>query len=161
MAHRLAANERWLCASHSYVQRRGIPLTPKELESHSYICIRENNDDVTLWHFRSRDKSASAASSPRQSMRMDPALVTNDGEVARQWAELGLGIVLRSQWDVEAAVIAGRLVRVLSDWEMGRADILALTPSRNGISRNVEQFVSCLREQSVDAPSYGLAAGNR
>lgn len=145
VAYRLASNERWLCASPSYIKRRGEPSSPKDLAAHACICIRENNDDVTLWHFRSRRQSASAAAGPRQSLRINPLLSSNDGEVARQWAESGLGLVLRPQWDAEAAIAADRLVRVLAGWEFDRADIVALAPTRKGLSPKVEQFIECSR----------------
>ena len=35
---------------------------------------------------------------------------SNDGGTARYWAEQGLGLVLRSQWDVEEVVRKGKLV---------------------------------------------------
>ena len=149
VAYRLATNERWLCASPSYLKRRGVPSTPKDLSAHGCICIRENNDDVTLWHFRSRARNSGAATGLRQSLRINPILSSNDGEVARQWAEKGLGLVLRSQWDAEAAIAAGRLVRVLDDWEFDRADIVALAPTRKGRSPKVELFIACL---SITSP---------
>ena len=145
VAYRLASNERWLCASPSYLKRRGVPSTPKDLNAHTCICIRENNDDVTLWHFRSRARNSSNAAGTRQSLRINPTLSSNDGEVVRQWAEKGLGLLLRSQWDAEAAIAAGRLVRVLTDWEFDRADIVALAPIRKGRSPKVEQFIECLK----------------
>lgn len=149
VAYRLAANERWLCASPDYIRRRGVPISPKDLITHDCICIRENNDDVTLWHFRPRQLKSSAAGEARQSQRIDPSLSSNDGEVARLWAERGLGIVLRSQWDLDAAIAAGRLVRVLADWEFDRADIVALVPSRKGMSQKVERFIECLKVVST------------
>ena len=145
VAYRLATNERWLCASPSYLKRRGTPSTPKDLSTHACICIRENNDDVTLWHFRLRASNSGSAAGTRQSLRITPILSSNDGEVARQWAEKGLGLVLRSQWDAEAAIAAGRLVRVLAAWEFDRADILALAPTRKSVSPKVELFIECLR----------------
>ena len=52
VARELAANDRWLCASPDYLRRHGTPATPRELLEHACICIRENEEDVTLWHLR-------------------------------------------------------------------------------------------------------------
>lgn len=141
VAHPLAANERWLCASPAYLREHGTPRGPADLTCHSCICIRENDEDVTLWHMR-------LVEGPRKSetLRIHPAFVTNDGSVARQWAEDGMGLVLRSQWDAAAAVAAGRLQRVMADWTFGAAPVAVLVPTRKGQSPRTQAFVNFLKE---------------
>lgn len=146
VARVLAANDRWLCASPDYLQRHGTPATPRALLEHACICIRENEEDVTLWHLRpakSRDKGGRAAQD--QTLRVTPSYVTNDGGVARRWAEQGLGLVLRSQWDMEEAIAQGRLVRVLPDWHFGSAPVTLLVPTRKGRTARVQALVSFLQ----------------
>jgi DNA-binding transcriptional LysR family regulator len=77
-------------------------------------------------------------------LRVTPAFTTNDGSVARRWAEEGLGLVLRSQWDVADAVAAGKLVRLLSDWDFGSAPVIALVPTRKGRSLRIQALLSYL-----------------
>jgi DNA-binding transcriptional LysR family regulator len=79
-----------------------------------------------------------------ETLRINPAFVTNDGSVARQWAEDGIGIVLRSQWDVTEAVAAGRLERVMADWALGAAPVVLLVPTRKGRSPRTHALVSFL-----------------
>jgi DNA-binding transcriptional LysR family regulator len=122
VARTLAGNERWLCASPEYLAAWGTPQAPEQLSNHRCLCIRENEEDVTLWHLR---KGA-----VRRALRIEPAMLSNDGSVARQWAEQGQGLVLRSEWDVGEAIAAGRLVRVLADWSFESAPVLLLVPSR-------------------------------
>ncbi|WP_332741540.1 LysR substrate-binding domain-containing protein [Hydrogenophaga sp.] len=105
--------------------------------SHATICIRENDEDVSLWHYRK--------GSTRSAIRVSPTMVSNDGEVARTWAQAGLGVVLRSQWDVEHLVAQGKLVRLLADWQFDRADIVALVPGRRGNTQRVQACVEHLR----------------
>ncbi|MFH7611599.1 LysR substrate-binding domain-containing protein, partial [Pseudomonas syringae pv. tagetis] len=50
IARPLAQNHRWLCASAAYLAQHGVPSTPEELARHRCICIRGNEEDVTLWH---------------------------------------------------------------------------------------------------------------
>ena len=140
VAHTLAANQRWLCASPAYLARHGTPAGPADLAGHACICIRENDEDVTLWHMR----PASGESRKGETLRIDPAYVTNDGGVARQWAEDGLGLVLRSQWDAAGPVAAGRLRRVLADFDFGAAPVLVLVPTRSGRSARTQALVSFL-----------------
>lgn len=146
VARPLAQNERWLCASPDYLSRHGTPLAPDELAGHRCVCIRENEEDVTLWHLRKR--------SARHTVRIEPALLSNDGGVARRWAEQGLGLVLRSQWDVTDAIAKGTLVRVLEDWQFDSAPITLLVPSRKNRSSRIQALIGFL-ETSLMA-----AAGN-
>lgn len=137
-ARQLTPNERWLCASPAYLQEHGVPTAPDQLAAHRCICIRENDEDVTLWHLRKGQG--------RKTLRITPALLSNDGSVARRWAEQGLGLVLRSQWDVSDAVAGGSLVRVLADWSFDSAPIILLVPSRKLRSPRVQVLVTFLED---------------
>lgn len=138
VARTLAANERWLCASPEYLAAWGTPQAPEQLSSHRCLCIRENEEDVTLWHLR---KGA-----VRRALRIAPAMLSNDGSVARQWAEQGQGVVLRSEWDVGAAIAAGRLIRVLADWSFESAPVLLLVPSRKHQSARLRALSAFLSD---------------
>lgn len=139
VARTLVSNERWLCASPEYLAIRGTPQAPEELISHRCLCIRENEEDVTLWHLRKR--------SVRRVLRIEPAMLSNDGSAAREWAEQGQGLVLRSEWDVSEAIQAGRLVRVLSDWAFDSAPVSLLIPSRVHQSVRLRALTSFLIEE--------------
>jgi DNA-binding transcriptional LysR family regulator len=142
VGHTLATNERWLCASPGYLREHGTPRNPADLAYHACICIRENDEDVTLWHMRPGGGTARKS----ETRRINPAFVTNDGSVARQWAEDGLGLVLRSQWDVAEALATGRLEQVMADWEFGAAPVVVLVPTRKGRSARAQALVSFLVE---------------
>jgi DNA-binding transcriptional LysR family regulator len=168
VARTLSANERWLCASPDYLRLHGTPRLPRDVMAHDCICIRENDEDVTLWHLRRvkadaghRARPAKAATpaklatakraATRETLRISPAYVTNDGAVARQWAEQGMGLVLRSEWDAAEAVARGTLVRVLPDWQFDSAPVTLLVPSRKGRTARVQAVVAFLVE------SFGAA----
>lgn len=134
----LASNERWLCASPSYLKENGNPITPEDLAAHRCICIRENDEHATYWHLRRDNES--------KSLRIFPSMVSNDGGVARRWAEQDLGLVLRSQWDVVDSIAQGSLIRVMADWEFETAPILLLIPTRKNRSRKIQALASFLSE---------------
>lgn len=138
VARLLTSNDRWLCASPAYLEQHGTPSSPDQLAEHRCICIRENDEDVTLWHLRKGQG--------RKTLRIEPAMLSNDGSVARRWAEQGLGLVLRSQWDVSDAIANQRLVRVLADWQFESAPINLLVPSRKLRSPRVQALVVFLEE---------------
>ena len=90
--------------------------------------------------------------SARETVRIAPAFTTNDGSVARQWAEQGLGLVLRSEWDVAASVARGTLVRVLADWQFDSAPVTLLVPTRKGRTARVQALLQFFEESYGDAP---------
>lgn len=138
VARTLVSNERWLCASPEYLAARGTAQMPEDLVNHRCLCIRENEEDVTLWHLRKRSVS--------RVLRIEPAMLTNDGSVARDWAEQGQGLVLRSEWDVSESIRSGRLVRVLADWSFEGAPISLLVPSRKYQTARVRALANFLIE---------------
>lgn len=140
VARPLTPNDRWLCASPAYLQQHGAPASPEQLAGHRCICIRENDEDVTLWHLRQGQE--------RKTLRIKPAMLSNDGSVARRWAEEGLGLVLRSQWDVSQSLAEGRLVRVLADWRFDSAPINVLVPSKKLRSARVQALL-CFLETAL------------
>jgi len=145
VAHLLARNERWVCASPKYLSARGTPTHPRELLAHACLTVQENAEDVTLWHFRK--KSSSQPRKRSESVRISPVLKCNDGEVVRNWAVNGLGCVLRSEWDATPLIRQGRLQRILQGWEFQSADVMALVPEKREISARVDRFVKFLKKQ--------------
>jgi DNA-binding transcriptional LysR family regulator len=146
VAHPLARNERWLCASPAYLRLRGMPRTPRDLLAHDCICIRENDEDMTLWSFRRVPEDPTERAAARESLRIEPAFLTNDGSTARYWAEQDLGLVLRSEWDVADSLGRGTLVRVLEQWQFDNAPVMLLVPTRKGRSARVQAFLQFSQE---------------
>jgi DNA-binding transcriptional LysR family regulator len=151
VARTLSANERWLCASPDYLRLHGVPRVPRDVMAHACISIRENDEDVTLWHVRAAGNAAGKRAAARETLRISPAYVTNDGGVARQWAEQGMGLVLRSEWDAADAIARGTLVRVLADWQFDSAPVMLLVPTRKGRTARMQALVEFLES------SFGAA----
>lgn len=141
IAHLLARNARWVCASPAYLKRCGTPVHPGDLAQHACLSVRENEEDVTLWRYKDLD----ASSRRWEPLRVSPTLTSNNGEVVRAWAAAGLGIALRSEWDVAPSIKRGDLRRLFPSYEFEGADILALVPARRGVSARVSHFVECLK----------------
>lgn len=156
IAHRVAGNRRILCASPAYLKKAGTPRSLADLAKHRCLVIRENDEDVTVWRFRAGGKAASC--------RVDPALVSNDGEVVRDWALADEGIMLRSEWDVAGHVRAGRLAEVLASHAAPEAPIVALVPAVRGLSARSRGFIDFLKARFAPLPPWrritpGPAAG--
>jgi DNA-binding transcriptional LysR family regulator len=142
---KLAANQRFVCASPTYLATRGEPGSPEELKQHTCIALRENDEDVTLWRF-----SHKGVETP---VRIHPRLASNDGNVIKKWALAGCGIIMRSEWDVARQLNAGTLVRVLTDYQLPNADIVALSAEEAGNrSPRAEQFIQLLKQSLASRP---------
>ncbi len=137
----LAKNRRFICASPDYINKRGNPSSPQQLLNHDCLALRENNEDVTLWSFVNDNNDK------QDLVRINPVLACNEGRVIKEWAKDGLGIVMRSEWDVLPQINSGELVRLLDDYHLPDADIVALLSSpEKERSARVSGFIELLKQ---------------
>lgn len=139
ISHYIAPNRRIVCAAPDFIARHGLPAHPRELAALPTIALHENNEDVTLWQFRQRRTTVN--------IRTQPILISNDGEVIRQWAVEGLGIIMRSEWDVADALAQGELVQLLPDWKLPDANVVALTHQGAGLPERTRAFMRMMQGQ--------------
>ena len=144
IARKLASNHRVLCAAPAYLQRRGTPRKLDELLGHDCLVIKERDHPFGVWRLR--------AGAEERSVKVTGALSTNNGEMAVQWALDGMGIVLRSIWDVRADLASGRLEQVLPEWRQ-EANIWAVYPTRMSRSAKVRVSVDFLQRYFDDWPA--------
>lgn len=146
----LATNQRYICASKEYVQEMGYPETPKDLLKHRCIALRENNEDVTLWNF------TSVFDGKHEVIRINPTLASNEGRVIKDWAISGLGVIMRSEWDVQPQLNSGKLIRLLPNYSLPSANIVALLSSpEKERSARISGFITLLRERLTPCPWKG------
>jgi DNA-binding transcriptional LysR family regulator len=77
-------------------------------------------------------------------VRVGGPLVTNNGEVAHEWALEGGGLVLKSIWDVGADLEAGRLEVALPGYRVPAAPLHAIYPHTRGVAAKVKVFIEFL-----------------
>lgn len=143
----LAPNQRFLCASPDYLKQHSRITCPADLKNHQCIALRENSEDVTLWRFTHKE------SAEQQSIRIKPTYTSNEGSVVKHWAIAGNGIIMRSEWDVQPELNNGKLVRLLPDYSLPSADIVALlgTDTRSRSARSTH-FLQLLKQRLVTQP---------
>lgn len=141
----LAPNRRLLCAAPVYLTSHPPVEKPEDLALHRCLALRENNEDVTLWRFTHTTLGSAT-------VRIKPTMSTNDGEVIRDWALSGAGIIVRSEWDVARDLAAQSLHRVLPEWSLPPADVVALVHARRGRSSRTNVFLQSLREALASPP---------
>ncbi len=144
IATRLAANHRVLCASPAYLARRGTPSTLADLGTHDCVVIRERDHPFGVWRL--------TAGGGVETAKVTGSMSTNNGEIAVQWAVDGLGIVLRSIWQVGPLIRSGQLVQVLPAYRQ-EANVWAVYPTRLGNSAKVRVCVEFLQQALGDLGS--------
>ena len=140
----IAGNQRFVCASPEYLAARGEPATPADLQYHDCLVLRENDEDASLWKF-SRGSEVS-------SVRLSATLSSNDGELIRDWALAGMGVMVRSEWDVSDDIADGRLVRLLSNYILPAADVVMLVDSSSEQRLRTKKFVQHLVDNFSPPP---------
>ena len=116
---KLADNHRILVAAPAYLDRTGRPQRPEEAADHEFLRYGAASEPWLLRGPNGRTGKITAAAR----LRVD------NGDTLHDWALAGLGIALKSEVDVAQDIAAGRLERVLPEWNGGPAPIVALYPS--------------------------------
>lgn len=135
VGHRLAPNRRVLCASPGYLAEHGAPARLKDLSRHRLLAA----EGQLPWRLQGRHGPVS--------IQGTSILRTNSSEVVRELALAGMGIALRSTWDIGPDLRAGRLRVVLPD-HPGATDvsIFAVHPASNFVPAGVARFIEHLRQ---------------
>jgi LysR family transcriptional activator of dmlA len=138
VARKIAANRRFLCASSDYLAKAGSPATPRDLQNHACIVLRENDSAYGTWHLTRGRK--------QETVKVRGPLSSNDGETALIWALDGHGILMRSEWDVQSHLRSGALKLVLPDWSLPSADVYAVCGERMNLSAKVSALIDFLAQ---------------
>lgn len=143
-ARLLAPNHRVLCAAPAYLARCGTPATLRDLADHRLLAASTQ----TPWRLERRGV--------RKSVAVASQVATNSSEVVRALALAGVGIALRSTWDVGAELAAGALVRILPDWQ-GATDVgIYAVHARDPLPAAVTAFVGHLADRFAPRPPWDL-----
>ena len=127
-----------LAASPQYLQRHGTPRTPDELAKHRLLIYNLANHPNELRLTRNGTETA---------VPIQGLLEANDGQVVRAAALKHLGILMQPMYIIHEDVVAGRLVPVLTEWELQRLTINIAYPTRRHLPAKVRCFVDFLVEQ--------------
>jgi DNA-binding transcriptional LysR family regulator len=107
VARKLRAYELTLCASPEYLNLRGIPATPADLQDHECLCFYHGMTGEH-WNFASEETSMVVDVSHR--------FVVNNGQALLTAALAGGGIIFQPASLTQRDIEAGRLVRLLTSF---------------------------------------------
>lgn len=145
VARKIAATRRIACASPAYLKKHGKPREPKDLADHaclSYTYLSTRDE----WHFERNGK--------RHVVRVKGVLQANNGDLLREAAIAGMGIIVQPSFIVGDAIRAKKLVPILTDCDASLLPIYAVYPSRQHLSAKVRTFVDYLAAQFGEDPDW-------
>jgi len=136
VVRRLARVGLVLCAAPSYLRARGYPSSPSEL-SHHQILSYSYLSFGRVWPFTDRKGRA-------ELVRIDPIVSATNGDILRDLAVSGAGIILQPTFIVRHALARGSLVRLLPEWSVPELSLYAAYLSHRHLSPKVRAFVDHL-----------------
>jgi DNA-binding transcriptional LysR family regulator len=144
-ARKLAPNRRVVCASPEYLRTHDAPHTPEDLPRHN--CLTTTDLHMN-WEYKGPDGK-------RATVRVAGRYACDNWEVLREWALAGLGVALKSTWDVRRQLEDGSLVRLLPGYDFGTdVAIYAIYPHRRHLPAKTRVFIDYLAESFGPEPYW-------
>lgn len=139
VARKLTESRLILCASPSYIARRGELDRPDDLLRHDCLCFVRGRHLMNRWSVREGGVARDVV--------VEPRLVSNNGDVLYQWIQGGCGIGMQFLWDVEEDLAAGRLVECLAPFFDMPFSLYAVYAYKGYRSPKIEQFFKFMDER--------------
>jgi DNA-binding transcriptional LysR family regulator len=141
IARKLGMTRVLLVAAPEYWAKHGMPKTPRDLANHEcliYSYRRMGN----LWQFGN------------EAVRVSGRMHANNGDVLRQVAVAGHGVVIMPSFIIWEDLLAGRLVPALPGHEPPPLGIYAVYPHSRHLSAKVRAFVDYLVAEFGELRAY-------
>ena len=121
-----------VCAAPAYLKKHGAPQAPADLAAHACLGYTLTGTG-TEWRLEGPDGTVS--------IPISGPIRADNGDIIRLAALRGAGIVFQPQFIIGDDIDAGRLVRVLPEWQSAELGVYAVYPSRKHLSAKVRTFV--------------------
>lgn len=145
---KVAAIERVLCASPSYLENHGVPKVPADLMGHNCLLLRFPGSQQYRWTLTVEGKPTT--------LPVSGQLDADDTDVLLHWALAGQGIVMMPLFEVAEHLAAGRLVPLLETTPPSTVVCGVLYPTRKMLPPRVRSFVDMVIEGLHDHISQKL-----
>ena len=135
VARKISSSPMHFVASPSYLESRGTPLTPDDLEYHQGLLYKSSLNQV---HWQS------TKANQIQRYKIQSKVVSNNGMALLEMAKAGLGISNAPDFFVKDALASGELVEILSEYKQKPLDIYVVYPNRRHLPAKVRAFIEFL-----------------
>lgn len=147
-----------VCASPDYLARRGRPASPQDLAGHTCLCFDECLGQLFPKQSPPRDWGL-RAKAQIHTVRIDGRLCANDMRALIEAAAHGAGILLAPELAVADELAAGRLKRVLAEFDAPSQSIHVafgaqpLTPRLSTFIHELMAAFSPIAQTNGDSPA--------
>lgn len=128
----IAPLRRIVCAAPSYLEKYGVPKTPDDLKQHNCL-IYYNATREDTWYFMENGE--------KHSVVVKGNLCINNGNMLRQMARDGLGLLYKPTYSIYRDLLEGTLQAVLTQFTPAMGNIYAAYLPNHRISPRVKAFV--------------------
>lgn len=135
VARKISSSPMHFVASPSYLESRGTPLTPDDLEYHQGLLYKSSLNQV---HWQSTKVNQI------QRYKIQSKVVSNNGMALLEMTKAGLGISNSPSFFVKEALASGELVEILSEYKQKPLDIYVVYPNRRHLPAKVRAFIEFL-----------------
>ncbi|PPD28485.1 MAG: LysR family transcriptional regulator [Hyphomicrobium sp.] len=143
VARKLAPDKRIICAAPAYLERYGTPKSLADLDHHN--CLSAGAQDV--WRLEGADG--------QKQLRLKGNIRSNSAEFVRDAMLAGLGIGLRSTWDIGPELKNGDLTIVLPQYRgSSNVAVYAVYPCREFMPAKVNALIEYLAELYGSEPYW-------
>lgn len=136
-AVKLGEFDQYVVASPDYLRRAGKPKRPEQLAEMEWLALTLLPAPFT-WRFTGKSGEVSTVQ-VKARIRMDSPTTL------RAMLRQGGGISILDQYSAREDLAAGRLVRVLADWQLPRGGIHAVYPPGRHVPPKVRTFIDFYR----------------
>ncbi len=148
IARRLAPARLALCASPAYLIKHGTPQTPDDLVNHQCL-IYTNLPSPDVWQLQVGGET--------RSVRVSGPVRGNNGDLLRDAAIAGAGIILSPTFLCGQALSAGTLLSFMADALPSDSSVNAVYPQSRHLSPKVRVFVDFLIQRFGPRPYWDCA----
>jgi DNA-binding transcriptional LysR family regulator len=141
IARRITSVQLITCASADYLSRRGKPTAPEQLAAHACLIYGHNRHGE--WTYRVGERI--------RKIPVSGPLRANNGEMLRDAAIAGLGVVNLPDFIIAEGLADGRLVEMLEDFRPQGFTVHAVYPQHRQTSLLVRAFSDFLVERFREA----------
>ena len=135
VARKISSSPMHFVASPSYLEARGTPFTPDDLEYHQGLLYKSSLNQV---HWQS------TKANQIQRYKIQSKVVSNNGMALLEMTKAGLGISNSPSFFVKDALASGELVEILSEYKQKPLDIYVVYPNRRHLPAKVRAFIEFL-----------------
>lgn len=133
-----------IVASPDYLQRRGIPQSPQDLQNHIYLKYTYADTSLLFSRF---DKNL-------MDLKLSSHIRANNGDLLVNAAIYGGGIAIQPTFIAGEALADGSLIRILKDYEPESIGLYMVYANRKFLPSKVRSFVDFVSKYYGDEPYW-------